>query len=121
MGTSTKLDKDENGKNVDEKLYRGMIGSLLYLTLSRPDIIFSVCIYARFQSCPKESHLMAVKRIFRYLIDTQDLGIFYPRGVSFDLKNYSDANYAGCKVDRKSTRDTCQFVGHFLVSWFNKK
>ena len=65
MGTSIKLDKDENEKNMNEKLYRGMIGSLLYLTTSRPDIMFNVCICARFQSCPKESHLTAVKCIFK--------------------------------------------------------
>ncbi|XP_057496707.1 uncharacterized protein LOC130781518, partial [Actinidia eriantha] len=121
MGTSIKLDKDENGKNVDEKLYRGMIGSLLYLTASRPDIMFSVCICARFQSCPKESHLVAVKRIFRYLIETYDLGIFYPRGVAFELNGFSDADYAGCRIDRKSTSGTCQFLGHSLVSWSSKK
>ena len=121
MGTSIKLDKDENGKNVDEKLYRGMIGSLLYLTASRPDIMFSVCICARFQSCPKESHLVAVKRIFRYFIETYDLGIFYPRGVAFELNGFSDADYAGCRIDRKSTSGTCQFLGHSLVSWSSKK
>ena len=121
MGTSIKLDKDENGKKVDEKLYRGMIGSLLYLTASRPDIMFSVCICARFQSCPKESHLVAVKRIFRYLIETHDLGIFYPRGVAFELNGFSDADYAGCRIDRKSTSGTCQFLGHSLVSWSSKK
>ena len=70
MSPSTKLDKDEKGKPVDVKLYRGMIGNLLYLTASRPDIMFSVCLYARFQSCPKESHLITVKWIFRYLIET---------------------------------------------------
>ena len=110
MGTSIKLDKDENGKKVDEKLYRGMIDSLLYL-----------CICARFQSCPKESHLVAVKRIFRYLIETHDLGIFYPRGVAFELNGFSDADYAGCRIDRKSTSGTCQFLGHSLVSWSSKK
>ena len=121
MGTSIKLDKDENDKKIDEKLYRGMIGSLLYLTASRPDIMFSVCICARFQSCPKESHLVAVKRIFRYLIETHDLGIFYPRGVAFELNGFSDADYAGCRIDRKSTSGTCQFLGHSLVSWSSKK
>ena len=104
------LYKDENEKNVDEKLYRGMIGSLLYLTASRPDIMFSVYLCARFQLCPKESHLTAVKRIIRYLLDTHNLGLFYPR-VSFDLEGYSDADYAICKVDHKSTSGTCQFLG----------
>ena len=121
MSTSIKLDKDENEKNVDEKLYRGMIESLLYLMVSRSDITFSVCICARFQSCPKKLHLTAVKRMFRYLMNIYDLGIFYLRGVSFDLKGYSDADYAGCKIDCKSTSGSCQFLGHFLVSWFSKK
>ncbi|KAH9650254.1 hypothetical protein KPL70_026300 [Citrus sinensis] len=76
MSTTTKLDKDEKGKEVDIKMYRGMIGSLLYLTASRPDIMFSVCLCARFQSCPKESHLLAVKRIFRYLSGTIDIGLW---------------------------------------------
>ena len=75
MGTATKLDKDEQGKEVNETMYRGMIGSLLYLTASRPDIMFSVCLCARFQACPKESHLKSVKRIFRYLKGTVDYGI----------------------------------------------
>ena len=78
-----------------------MIGSLLYLTASRPDIMFSVYICARFKSCPKKAHLVAIKHIFIYLIDMHGLGIFYPRGDAFDLNGFSDADYAGCKVDRK--------------------
>jgi hypothetical protein len=120
MSPSTKLDKDEKGKPVDVKLYRGMIGSLLYLTASRPDIMFSVCLCARFQSCPKESYLIAVKRIFRYLLGTIDLGLWYPKSNSFDLISYTDADFAGCKIDRKSTSGTCHFLGHSLVSWFSK-
>jgi len=73
MSSTIKLDKEENGKNVDIKKYRGMIGSLLYLTASRPDIMFCVCLCDRFQSCPKESHLVAVKIIFRYLLGTSRL------------------------------------------------
>ncbi|KAH9697694.1 Integrase catalytic domain-containing protein [Citrus sinensis] len=103
MSTTIKLDKYEKGKEVDIKTYRGMIGSLLYLTASRPDIMFIVCLCARFQSCPKESHMLAVKRIFRYLIGTINLGIWYPRGTHIDLTCYSDADFAGYKVDRKST------------------
>ena len=96
--------------------------SLLYLTASRPDIMFSVCLCARFQADPRESHLKAVKRIFRYLIGTADLGLWYPRGgSSFELVGYSDADFAGCKVDRKSTSGTCQFVGSALISWASKK
>ncbi|KAH9762987.1 hypothetical protein KPL70_001016 [Citrus sinensis] len=121
MSTTIKLDKDEKGKEVDIKKYRGMIGSLLYLTASRPDIMFSVCLCPRFQSCPKESHLLAVKRIFRYLSGTIDIGRWYPRGTHIDLTCYSDADFAGHKVDRKSTSGTCHFLGHSLVSWFNKK
>ena len=94
MSTTTSLDKDENGKNVDTKLYRGMIESLLYLTASRPDIMFSVCMCARFQANPKESHLTAVKQILRYLKDTLDFGLFYPKSSSFDLVSYSDADFA---------------------------
>ncbi|KAH9657681.1 hypothetical protein KPL70_023179 [Citrus sinensis] len=121
MSTTIKLDKDEKGKEVDIKTYRGMIGSLLYLTASRPDIMFSVCLCARFQSCPKESHMLAVKRIFRYLIGIINLGLWYPRGTHIDLTCYSDADFAGYKVDRKSTSGTCHFLGHSLVSWFSKK
>ena len=121
MNTSIKLDKDENDRNVDEKLYRGMIGSLLYLTANMPNIIFSVCICARFQSCPKESHLTAVKWIFRYFIEILDLSIFYPRGVAFDLKGYSNVDYARYNVDRKSTSGTCEFLEQSLVSWFSNK
>ncbi|KAH9688106.1 Integrase catalytic domain-containing protein [Citrus sinensis] len=121
MSTTIKLDKYEKGKEVDIKTYRGMIGSLLYLTASRPDIMFSVCLCARFQSCPKESHMLAVKRIFRYLIGTIYLGLWYPRGTHIDLTCYSDVDFAGYKVDRKSTSGTCHFLGHSLVSWFSKK
>ncbi|MBY3556099.1 Ty1/Copia family ribonuclease HI, partial [Modestobacter lapidis] len=112
---------DENGKKVDQKLYRGMIGSLLYLTASRPDIMFSVCLCARFQANPMESHLLAVKRIFKYISGTSDLGLFYPKHVPFTIASYSDADFAGCKTDRKSTSGTCHFLGHALVSWFSKK
>ena len=121
MATSTKLDQDLNGKPVNDKTYRGMIGSLLYLTASRLDIMFSVCLCARFQSSPKESHLVAVKRIFRYLVGTKNLGLWYPKGGDFSLVGYSDADYAGYKVDRKSTSDTCQFLSPSLVSWHSKK
>ncbi|GMI69762.1 cysteine-rich RLK (RECEPTOR-like protein kinase) 8 [Hibiscus trionum] len=97
MSSSTKLDKDEEGKCVDSKLYHSMIGSLLYLTASRPDILFSVCLCARFQASPRESHLIAVKRIFRYLRDTPCLGLWYPRDSTFNLHAYSDADYGVVK------------------------
>ena len=121
MSPSCKLDKDDEGKCVDLKYYRGMIGSLLYLTASRPDIMFSVCLCARYQSNPKESHLNAVKRILRYLNGTQTLGLWYSKDSQIDLLGYSDADFAGCKLDRKSTSGTCQFLGVNLISWFSKK
>ena len=119
--TATKLEINTKETKVDISNYRGMVGSLLYLTASRPDIMFSTCLCARFQVDPRESHLIAIKRIFRYLKGTPNLGIWYPRDSGFDLIGYSDADYAGCRIDRKSTTDTCQFLGNKLVSWFNKK
>jgi hypothetical protein len=121
MGTNGHLDLDTGGKSVDQKVYRSMIGSLLYLCASRPDIMLSVCMCARFQSDPKESHLTAVKRILRYLAYTPKFGLWYPRGSTFDLIGYSDADWAGCKINRKSTSGTCQFLGRSLVSWASKK
>ncbi|XP_057975241.1 uncharacterized protein LOC131162650, partial [Malania oleifera] len=121
MNSSIKLDKDEQGIPVDVKLYRGMIGSLLYLTASRPDIMFSVCMCARFQANPKESHLKAVKRILRYLVGTIELGLWYPKHTTFEIVSYTDADFAGSKVDRKSTSGTCHYLGQSLVSWFSKK
>ena len=111
MSTTTKLNKDENGKPVDEKRFRGMIGSLLYLIASRPDIMFATCLCARFQSNPRESHLNAIKRIFKYLSGTLHLGLWYPRSSSFDLISYSDADFAGSLLDRKSTSITFQVLG----------
>ena len=121
MATTTKLDEDAKGKKVDIYVYRGMVGSLLYLTASRPDIMFATCLCARFQSCPKESHMIAIKRIFRYLKGTPSLGLWYPKDTGFNLVGYSDADYAGCRVDRKSTSGSCQFLGSRLVSWYSKK
>jgi hypothetical protein len=121
MGTNGHLDLDTGGKSVDQKVYRSMIGSLLYLCASRPDIMLSVCMCARFQSDPKESHLTVVKRILRYLAYTPKFGLWYPRGSTFDLIGYSDADWAGCKINRKSTSGTCQFLGRSLVSWTSKK
>ena len=98
-----------------------MIGNLLYLTASRPDIMFSVCMCARFQANPKETHLIAVKRILRYLKHTPSIGLWYPKGARFELIGYSDSNYARCKVDRKSTSGGCHLLGRSLVSWSSKK
>jgi len=121
MSCSQKIDKDEEGKKVDQKLYRSMIGSLLYLTASRPDILFSVCICARFQSDPRESHLIAVKRIIKYVASSSSIGLWYPKRGDFNLLGYSDADLAGCRVDRKSTSGTCQLLGNRTVSWFSRK
>ena len=121
MATNIKMDLDDSGKKVDERIYRGMIGSLLYLTSSRPDIMLSVCVCARFQSNPKESHIGYVKRIIRYVKGSIGLGLWYPRVDHLDLVGYCDADYAGSQVDRKSTSGTCQFLGRSLVSWFSKK
>ncbi|RVX01386.1 Retrovirus-related Pol polyprotein from transposon RE1 [Vitis vinifera] len=121
MSSSIKLDMDEKGKSIDSTMYRGMIGSLLYLTASRPDIMYSVCLCARFQSCPKESHLSAVKRILRYLKGTMNIGLWYLKGDNFELIGFSNADFAGCRVERKSTSGTCHFLGHSLVSWHSKK
>jgi hypothetical protein len=121
MALNGHLDLNEEGKSVDQKVFRSMIGSLLYLGASRPDIMLSVCMCARFRANTKECHLMAVKRIFRYLVHTPNLGLWYPKGSTFYLLGYSNLDYAGCKVDRKSTTGTCQFLGRSLVSWSSKK
>jgi hypothetical protein len=121
MPSNGHLDLNEEGKSIDQKVYRSMIGSLLYLCASRPDIMLSVCMCVRFQANPKECHLMAVKIIFTYLVHTPNLGLWYPKGSTFDLLGYSDSDYADCKVDRKSTSGTCQFLGRSLVSWSSKK
>ena len=83
--------------------------------------MFSVCLSARFQSCPKESHLIAIKRIFQYFFGTIDLGLWYPNFNSFNLINYTDTDFSGCKIGCKSTSSACHFLGHSLVSWFSKK
>jgi hypothetical protein len=121
MVTNGHLDLDFGGTSVVQKVYRSMIGSLLYLCESWPDIMLSVCMCARFQAAPKNCHLRAVKKIMRYLVLTPNKGLWYPKGSHFELLGYSDADYAGCKVDRKSTSRTCQFLGGSLLSWSSKK
>ncbi|KAI3732628.1 hypothetical protein L1987_63835 [Smallanthus sonchifolius] len=115
------LHPDKDGKNVDCKLYHGMIGSIMYLTASRPDIMFVICLCSRFQLQPKESDMIAVKRIFRYLKGKLRLGLWYSKQQSFDFKVYTDSDYGGCNLDRKSTSGGCQFLGDRLVSWQCKK
>jgi len=121
MSTACYLDKDETGQSIDIKKYRGMIRSLLYLSASRLDIMFSVCICARFQANPKKSHLSAIKRIIRYLLGTINLGLWYPKNSTCNLIGYSDSDFVECKTDRKSTSGTCHFIGSALVSWHSKK
>ncbi|XP_034703568.1 secreted RxLR effector protein 161-like [Vitis riparia] len=121
MPTNLKLSKDESGKGVEETLYRSMIGSLLYLTASRPDIAFSVGVCARYQACPKESHLIALKRIIRYIAGTLELGLWYPFDTHSDVACYTDANWAGNVDDRKNTLGGCFYIGNCLVAWMSKK
>ncbi|GJV29137.1 putative ribonuclease H-like domain-containing protein [Tanacetum coccineum] len=110
METQKLLLKDEDGEEVDVHLYRSMIGSLMYLTSSRPDIMFAVCACARYQVNPKVSHLHAVKRIFRYLKGQPKLGLWYPKDSPFDLVAYTDSDYAGASLDMKSTTGGCQLL-----------
>ncbi|GJS46724.1 putative ribonuclease H-like domain-containing protein [Tanacetum coccineum] len=119
--TNKALLKDEEAEDVDVHLYRSMIGSLMYLTASRPDIMFAVCACARFQVTPKVSHLHVVKRIFRYLKGQPKLGLWYPKDSPFDLETFSDSDYAGASLDMKSTTGGCQFLGKRLISWQCKK
>ena len=121
MSNTCKLDNNEEGKSIDQKLYIGMIGSLLYLTASRSDILFSVCMCARFQSDPRENHYLATKKIFKYLEGTQELGLWYSKSFSFELTVYSDSDFVGCRLGRKSTSGTCHFVGENLISWSSRK
>jgi hypothetical protein len=121
MSTTTTLDADEDGEHVDQKEYRSMIGSLLYLTATRPDIQFSVCLCACFQVSLRTLHQQAVNRIFRYLHHTPNFGHWYSASSSLALHGFSDADFAECRLDRKSTSGTCQFLGSSLVSWSSRK
>ncbi|KAK2428594.1 putative mitochondrial protein [Trifolium repens] len=121
MHPTSSLSKEESEGKVDQKLYRGMIGSLLYLTASRPDILFSVCLCARFQSDPRESHFTAVKRIFRYFKASCNIGLLYQKSNDYKLIGFCDADYAGDRIERKSTSGNCQFIGENLISWASKR
>ncbi|KAI3770624.1 hypothetical protein L6452_01764 [Arctium lappa] len=121
METHKQITADLEGEDMDVHHYRSMIGSLMYLTASRPDIMFPVCVCARFQVRPKQTHYQAVKRIFRYLKGQSRLGLWYPHDSSFDLLAYSDSDLGGANLDRKSTSGGCQFLGARLVSWQCKK
>ncbi|GJT85301.1 putative ribonuclease H-like domain-containing protein, partial [Tanacetum coccineum] len=121
MEPNKALIKDAKSEDVDVHLYRSMIGSLMYLTASRPDIMFAVCACARFQVTPKVSHLHAVKKIFRYLKGQPKLVLWYPRDSPFDLEAISNSDYAGASLERKSTTGGCQFLSKRLISWQCKK
>nr|GEY30081.1 copia protein [Tanacetum cinerariifolium] len=116
-----KLDLDQNGTPVDATKYRSMIGALMYLTSSRPDIVHATCLCARYQAKSTEKHLKEVKRIFRYLWGIVNTGLWYSKDSGFELTGFSDADYAGCKDTFKSTSGGAQFLGEKLVSWSSKK
>ncbi|GJY35844.1 putative ribonuclease H-like domain-containing protein [Tanacetum coccineum] len=121
MVEKSKLDEDKEGKVVDPSHYRGMIGTLLYLTASRPDLQFAICMCARYQARPTKKHLHAVKRIFRYLKGTVNRGLWYPKDSSIALTAFADADHAGCQDTRRSTSGSMQFLGDRLVSWSSKR
>ncbi|GJZ83195.1 retrovirus-related pol polyprotein from transposon TNT 1-94 [Tanacetum coccineum] len=116
-----RLDADLQGTPTDQTTYRRMIGGLMYLTASRPDIAFATFVCARYQARPTVKHLKEVKRIFRYLRQSYNMGLWYPKDSGFELIAYSDADHAGCKDDCKSTSGGVQFLGGKLVSWSSKK
>ena len=121
MSPTVKLTVDLLGKSVDSSLYRSMIGSLLYLTASRPDISYSVGVCARYQTNPKESHMIALKRIIKHVKTTVDFGVWYSKDINDVLAGYSDTDWVGNANDRKSTSGGCFYVGNNLVSWMSKK
>jgi hypothetical protein len=121
MSSTALLGPDEDGNAVDQREYRSMIGSLLYLTAIRSDIQFTVGLCARFQSSPRSSHRTIVQQIFRYLKHTPEFEIWYSASSSLDLVGFSDANFVGCGIDRKSTSGTCHFLGSSLICWSSQK
>jgi hypothetical protein len=121
MSSAASLGPDKDGETLDQREYRSMIGSLLYLTATRPDIQFVVGLYARFQASPRSLYRMVVQQIFRYLKHTPEFGIWYSASSSLDLIGFSDADFLGCGIDRKSTSGTCHFLGSSLVCCFSRK
>lgn len=121
MGTSAKISEDLTGKSVDQTLYKSMIGSLLYLTSSEPDISFNVGVCARFHAIPKESHLEAIKCIITYVSGTSDFGVYFTFETNMEIAGYSDSDWGGNLKDRRSTSGGCFFVGNNMVAWHNKK
>ncbi|GKC94445.1 hypothetical protein Tco_1159887 [Tanacetum coccineum] len=121
MVKKSKLDEDLQGTPIDATLYCGMIGSLMYLTSSRPDLIYAVCLCARYKAKPTEKHLNAVKRVFRYLKGTINMGLWYSKDTDMSMTAYADADHAGCQDNRRSTPGSAHFLGDKLVSWSSKK
>ena len=120
MSPNVKLTVDLLGKSVDSFLYRSMIGSLLYLTASRPDISYSLGVCPRYQANPKESYMTALKRIIKYVKTTTEFSVWYNKDTNDVLAGYSDVDWAGNADDRKSTSGGCFYVGNNLVSWMRK-
>ncbi|GKA62821.1 retrovirus-related pol polyprotein from transposon TNT 1-94 [Tanacetum coccineum] len=121
LATKPKLDVDLSGEPVDQSDYHSKIGSLMYLTSSRPDLVQAVCYCARYQARPTQKHLKEVKRIFKYLKGTINMGLWYPKDSGFELTAFLDADHAGCIDTQKSTSGGIQFLGDKLVSWMSKK
>jgi hypothetical protein len=121
MQTSCKLSKDDDSNSTDQRQYRSMVGNLLYVIASRLDVMQAVGQVARFQEAPKESHVLAVKRIFRYLKGTKEFGLWHLKGKGLSLIAYTDAYWASCIDDRQSTSGTTFYLGECLVSWLSKK
>jgi hypothetical protein len=121
MSSAASLGLDEDGEAVDQREYRSMISSLLYLTATRPNIQFNMGLCACFQASPCSSHRTTVQRIFRYLKHTPEFRIWYSASSSLDHVGFSDADFAGCEIDRKSTSGTCHFLGSSLICWSSQK
>ncbi|GJX34959.1 retrovirus-related pol polyprotein from transposon TNT 1-94 [Tanacetum coccineum] len=121
MIENKKLDEDLQGKQVDATHYRGMIGSLMYLIASRPDLNYVVCLCSRYQAKPTEKHLQVVKQIFQYLNGTINMGLWYSKDIDMSLTAYVDADHTGCQDTRRSTLGSAQFLCDKLVSWSSKK
>ncbi|XP_023750832.1 uncharacterized mitochondrial protein AtMg00810-like [Lactuca sativa] len=121
MAFRYKISVDPSGELVDLKTYREIIGSLMYLTASQLDIVFATGVCARYQADPKVSHMTAAKQILRYLKVNKSLGLWYHAGNDFSLQAFTDADHAGCRLDRKSTSSGCQFLGGRLISWSSRK
>jgi hypothetical protein len=121
MQTSCKLSKNDDSKYTYQRKYMSMIGNLLYVIASRPDVMQAVGQVARFQAGPKESHVLAIKRIFRCLKGTEEFGLWYPKGNDISLIAYTYADWAGCIDDRRSTNGAVFYLGECLVYWLSKK